>query len=65
MNMMPGGMPAQGPHMNRMQQAQPGNGMQQLHASILTQMKNDIGKFAGSWQSTYDIRDRAQKVVQL
>lgn len=63
--MMPNGMPAQGPHMNRMQQPQPGNPMQQLHASILTQMKNEMPKYAGSWQATYDMRDRAQKVLQL
>jgi len=65
MNLMPNGMPAQGPHMNRMQQPQPGNGMQQLHASILAQMKNDMHNFAGKWQSTYDLRDRSQKVLQL
>lgn len=65
MNMMPNGMPAQGPHMSRMQQPQPGNGMQQLHATIYTQMKNELPKFAGSWQATYDARDRANRVIQL
>ena len=65
MNMMPNGMPNQGAHMNRMQQPQPGNMMQQLHASVLNQLKNDMARFTGSWQATHDIRDRAQRVVQL
>lgn len=63
--MMPNGMPAQNPMMNRMQQPQSGNGSQQIHATIINEMKNNMGQFAGNWQSTYDIRDRAQKVMQL
>lgn len=39
--------------------------MKKLHASILTQMRNDFPNFAGGWQCTFDMRNRVRKVLAL
>jgi hypothetical protein len=62
-NMMSNGIPGQAPQ--TMQRPQPGNWPQQLHAKIISLLRGNMHKFQGSWQATYDIRDRANRVLQL
>ncbi|OQO03193.1 hypothetical protein B0A48_11448 [Cryoendolithus antarcticus] len=63
--MMPNGMPGQGQGMNTMQQPQPGNQQQQLYAKIMHDLKIGLPEFQGSWQSTFDIAQRANRTMQL
>ncbi|KAK6437209.1 hypothetical protein LTR95_006594 [Oleoguttula sp. CCFEE 5521] len=65
MKMMPNGMPGQGQGTNTMQQPQPGNQQQQLYAKILHDLKIGLPEFQGSWQSTFDIAQRANRTMQL
>ena len=62
-NMMPNGLAM--PSMNRMQQPQPGNLNQQLHGRILKDIQNTLPGLPQGWQQTFDIRERANRVVQL
>ncbi|KAF7197147.1 hypothetical protein HII31_01572 [Pseudocercospora fuligena] len=62
-NMMGGGMPNM---MNQgMQRPQSGNIQQQLHARIISDLRQNAPAFNGTWQATHDIRDRAQRIMQL
>lgn len=68
-NMMPGGMPGQGnPGMNMnntMQRAQPGNPAQQLHAKIMEDLRRGVPQLPAGWQAMFDLRERANKIMQL
>lgn len=60
--MMPNGMSSQS---QGMQRNQPNSNMQSLHNQILKTMSDQMPQFVNSWQATYDIRERANKTVQL
>jgi len=62
-NMMPNGMPLQ--NMNTMQRPQPGNMNQQIHAKILHDLQQGLSQVGTGWQSTFDIKQRAVKVMQM
>jgi hypothetical protein len=62
-NMMPNGMPGQ--MQQSMQRPQQGNMAQQLHAKIISELRSKMAGFQGMWQATYDIRERATRVMQL
>ena len=59
--MMPNGMQQQ----RSMQQPQSGNVQQQIHAKIITDLRQNLGQFQGSWQATMDPRQRANSIMQL
>ena len=61
--MIPNGMQPQ--QMHTMQRPQSGNLMQQMHAKVMEDLRNNMGQFGGSWQSTFDIRERASRIMQL
>ncbi|SMR42015.1 unnamed protein product [Zymoseptoria tritici ST99CH_1E4] len=63
--MMPNGMPGPAPMQQTMQRPQPGNLSQQLPAKIFADIRATMSRFQGSWQATYDPRDRANRVLQL
>lgn len=60
--MMPNGMSGQP---QGMQRAQGPNAYQSLFNKLVEDMRSQIGQFTGSWQATYDVRERANKVMQL
>lgn len=60
--MPPNGMP---PSMNSMQRPQQGNIMQQLHAKIITDLRNNMNLVGQGWQSTFNIGERAGYTMQL
>lgn len=61
-NMMPNGMsgPSQG-----MQRPEGNNSMQTLFNKLIVDMRAQMPQFVNSWQATYDMRDRATKIMQL
>lgn len=61
--MMPNGMPGQ--MRQSMQQPQPGNLAQQLPGKIMAGLSANLHKFQGSWQATFDVRDRTNRILQL
>lgn len=63
MNMMGNGMPQGQP--NGMQRPQQGNVNQQPHPQILATLQNELPKFAGQWQSTFNLGLRANRIMQL
>lgn len=66
-NMMPNGLPNQGGGnpMASMQRPQAGNAMQQMHAAIMDHLRARLPSLQGSWQATFDVRERANKIMQL
>lgn len=56
--MMPNGM-------NTMQRPQSGNSMQQIHAAIMNELKQRSGTLPPGWQSTFDLGQRANRIMQL
>jgi len=59
-NMMPNGAA-----MNGMQRPQPGNIGQQIHGQIMTNLRNKMSQVPHGWQSTYDLAQRAQRILQM
>lgn len=55
-----GGNVAQG-----MQRPQSGNRDQQLHAVIMTNLKNKAHTLPSGWQTTFEPRLRAERIMQL
>lgn len=68
-NMMPNGLPGQGAGggnpMASMQRPQVGNQLQQIHASIMERLRQRMPSLQSTWQATFDIRERAGKIMQL
>lgn len=60
--MMPNGMQNA---MNSMQRPQPGNPNQQIHAQIMTNLRNKMSQLPQGWQKTFDIGQRAQGIMQM
>lgn len=60
-NMMPSGMSGQPQGMQRA----PGNAFNSLWARIIEDMRAQMGQFVNSWQATFDMRERANKTLQL
>lgn len=60
--MMPNGMSGQP---QGMQRAQGGNAAQNLFNKLVEDMRSQMGQFVNSWQATFDVRDRAQRIMQL
>lgn len=67
-NMMPNGMGG-GNNMNMalntMQRPQSGNPNQQIHAAIMQHLRDSIGQLPQGWQQTFDIRERANRIMQM
>lgn len=61
--MPPNGLPPQ--NMNTMQRPQPSNHAQQIHAKIISDIQSTMDKVGRGWQSTFNIRERAVKIMQL
>jgi hypothetical protein len=61
--MMQNGMPP--PHMNTMQRPQPGNGQQQIPARIMAHLSATLPELGDGWQKTFDLRQRANCIMQL
>jgi hypothetical protein len=51
--------------MNRMQQPQQGNLAQQIHPRVIQELRNTMAILPAGWQQTFDIRERANKLMQL
>ncbi|KAK3716472.1 hypothetical protein LTR37_006368 [Vermiconidia calcicola] len=68
-NILANGMPPQNMNMNMnmnsMQRPQPGNSMQQLHARIMDNLQRRMGTLPPGWQSTFDLGQRANRIMQL
>ncbi|EME49162.1 hypothetical protein DOTSEDRAFT_68042 [Dothistroma septosporum NZE10] len=70
-NMMLNGLPqgggggGGGNPMASMQRPQVGNAMQQIHASIMDRLRARLPSLQGTWQATFDVRERAGKIMQL
>ena len=63
-NMMPpNGLPPQ--NGNGMQRPQHGNASQQIHARVLMELHSTIPQVGSGWQSTYDVKQRSAKIMQL
>lgn len=60
--MMPNGMPGQ---QQGMQRSQANDQIQSLFNRIIGDMRAQMGQFVNSWQATYDMRERANKIMQL
>ena len=60
---MPNGMPNVA--MSSMQRPQPGNALQQIHAQIMTDLKSKMQQLPQGWQTTFDIGQRAQGIMQM
>ena len=61
--MLQNGMPPQ--NGNGMQRPQPGNQGQQIHAKVLQELQSTLPQVGSGWQSTYDLKQRAAKIMQL
>lgn len=61
--MPPNGMPLN--NMNNMQRPQAGNPVQQLHAKILHELQQSMNLLNPGWQTTFDVKQRANKIMQL
>lgn len=62
-NGLPG--PSGGNPMASMQRPQMGNPMQQIHAAIMDRLRARLPSLQGSWQATFDVRERANRIMQL
>lgn len=61
--MMPNGMAPR--NMNTMQQPQPNNLTQQIHARLVTSMNQLKPQLGAGWQSTFDVRQRSAHAIQM
>lgn len=48
-----------------MQRPQANNHMQSLFNKLVEDMRGQLGQFVNTWQGTYDVRDRANRIMQL
>lgn len=63
--MVQNGLPMHMQPPTAMQRPQAGNLQQQLYAKILTDLRQDMSRFNGSWQATFDPRERANLIMQM
>ena len=64
-NLMPNGLPGPVNNLNSMQRPQQGNMPQQIHARVLNGLRSKMNELTGGWQAMFDIRERANQIMQL